>query len=164
MDSVALLSIPFPAPPFDPGLPQLPRALCPQNDAEGKKMIRVLLADDKAWLRSAMRLLLEQDPDVEIIGEAAEAHALLTKARLGCPHLVLLDWELPGLESTESGRILLMTLHEACPAVHVLVLSGRPEVGHSALAAGADYFVSKADPPEALLAALHQAKLDNALI
>jgi DNA-binding NarL/FixJ family response regulator len=124
-------------------------------------MMRVLLADDKAWLRSAMRLLLEQDPDVEIIGEAAEVNSLLTKTRVGCPNLVLLDWELPGLEATESGQTLLTTLHQTCPAVHVLVLSGRPEVGHTAIAAGADYFVSKADPPESLLAALRQAKLDS---
>lgn len=124
-------------------------------------MMRVLLADDKAWLRSAMRLLLEQDPDMEIIGEVAEVNGLLTKTRTGCPHLVLLDWELPGLETSKSGQTVLTTLHQACPTVHVLVLSGRPEAAHTAIAAGADYFVSKADPPEALLAALRQAKLDS---
>ena len=43
-------------------------------------MVRVLLADDQAWLRSAMRLLLEQEPDVEIIGEAAEVKSLLATA------------------------------------------------------------------------------------
>ena len=49
---------------------------------------------------------------------------------------------------------LLMALRAACPALAVIVLSGQPEAEGSALAAGADAFVSKADPPEQVLAAI----------
>jgi DNA-binding NarL/FixJ family response regulator len=128
-------------------------------------MMRVLLADDQAWLRSAVRLLLEQEPDVEIIGEAAEVRSLLITAETSHPHLVLLDWELPGSAESDAGRQVVRALHAVCPYIHVIVLSGRPEASHLALAAGADYFVSKADPPEVLLAALRKVKaaaLDDA--
>jgi DNA-binding NarL/FixJ family response regulator len=120
--------------------------------------MRVLVADDQAGLRSAMRLLLEEDPEVEVIGEATEAKALLAKAETMRPHLVLLDWELPGMKAAGGGRELLLALHARSPHLHVIVLSGRPEAGMAALASGADYFVSKAEPPESLLAVLRRAK------
>ena len=124
-------------------------------------MVRVLLADDQAWLRSAMRLLLEQDSDVEIIGEAAEVKSLLAAAEDVCPNLVLLDWELPGIKTIGAAQQLLLDLHNSCPQLRVIVLSGRPESSVPALAAGADYFVSKADPPESLLDALRAVKLSD---
>jgi DNA-binding NarL/FixJ family response regulator len=65
--------------------------------------------------------------------------------------LVLLDWGLPGLPS----KALLPALRALCPHLKVVVLSGRPEARQAALDAGADAFVSKIDPPERLLAALH---------
>lgn len=124
-------------------------------------MVRVLLADDQAWLRSAMRLLLEQEPDVEIIGEAAEVKSLLATAEDACPNLVLLDWELPGMKTVRAAKQLLLDLHTSCPQLRVIVLSGRPESSVPALSAGADYFVSKADPPESLLDALRAVKLSD---
>ena len=74
------------------------------------------------------------------------------------PDLVLLDWELPGLQSGALAATVFSTLNACCPNVKIIVLSGRPEAGRPALAAGASSFVSKADPPERLLEALHHAK------
>jgi DNA-binding NarL/FixJ family response regulator len=116
--------------------------------------MRVLLADDQAWLRSAMRLLLEQEPDIEVVGEAGEANVLLSLVGAVTPDLLLLDWELPGTLSGARGECILNRLHNCCPEVAIIVLSGLPESGTHALDAGADYFVSKADPPEALLGAV----------
>ena len=124
-------------------------------------MMRVLVADDQAGLRSAIRLLLEEDPDVEVIGEAAEARTLLAKAETMQPHLLLLDWELAGLKALGGGREVLEALHDRLPHLRVIVLSGQPEAGMLALAAGADDFVSKGDPPESLLDALRRAKYVN---
>ncbi len=121
-------------------------------------MLRVLLADDQSWLRSAMRLLLEQDPEIEIIGEAAEVRTLLATVFTAQPDLVLLDWELPGLADADMGPKVLHTLHKLVPHIRVIALSGLPNAGEQALAAGAEFFVSKADPPEALLAALQAVK------
>lgn len=119
--------------------------------------MRVLLADDQADLRSALRLLLEQESGVELVGEVADVDALLSHIEISHPDLLLLDWELPGLKLADAGRRLLALLHSQQPFLQVFVLSGRPESNRSAMAAGADLFVSKTEPPDRLLAALRGA-------
>ena len=120
--------------------------------------MRVLLADDQPTLRSAVRLLLEQEPGVNIVAEVADSETLLARMADTHPDLVLLDWELPGLNGASTARAVLNALYTTCPNVQIIVFSGRPEASRHALAAGANTFVSKADPPEHLLAALRQAK------
>lgn len=112
----------------------------------------ILIADDQPKVRSALRLLLEQEPGLSVIGEIADAQDLLVQAAATCPDLVLLDWELP---THPSHSNLIAALRALCPRLRVIALSGRPEARHAALAAGADAFVSKGDPPEGLLAILH---------
>ena len=101
--------------------------------------MRVIVADDQTKVRSALRLLLEHQPHVEILGEAVDTTGLLDWAKAACPDLVLLDWELPGLPAAA----LLPLLHDHCPALRVIALSSRPEVRQAALDTGADAFVSK---------------------
>ena len=115
-------------------------------------MMRVLLADDQARVRSALRLLMEQQPGFEILGEAVDATGLLDWLKAAHPDLVLLDWELPGLPAAE----LLRLLHGQWPGLLVVALSSQPGVRQAALDAGADAFVSKGDPPERLLAAVQR--------
>jgi len=112
--------------------------------------MRILLADDQPRVRFALRVLLEQQPGFEVVGKAADAEDLLAQAQATYPDLVLLGWELPGLAATDS----LSALRGICAHLVVIALSGRPEARRAALAAGADAFVSKADPPERLLAAI----------
>ena len=121
--------------------------------------MRVLLADDRPKTRFALRLLLERQAGIQIVGEAADAQELLVQAKVTHANVVLLDWELPNLALDGS---LLSALRGVCPSVCVIALSGRPEMRRAALAAGADAFVSKADPPERLLAAVRNAGADNA--
>ena len=112
--------------------------------------MRILLADDQPKVRLALRALLEQQPGLKVVGEAVNADDLLTQTEESCPDLVLLDWELPGPAAVD----LLSDLRSACPDLVVIALSGRVTAGRAALAAGADAFVSKGDPPERLLAAI----------
>ena len=121
--------------------------------------MRVLLADDRPKTRFALRLLLEQQAGIQVVGEAADAEELLVQAKATCPNVVLLDWELPNLTLDGSS---LSSLRGVCSRVSVIALSGRPEMRMTALAAGADAFVSKADPPERLLAAVRNAGAHNA--
>jgi DNA-binding NarL/FixJ family response regulator len=114
--------------------------------------MRVFLADDQPRVRSALRLLLEQDPQLSVVGEAAAAEGLLAQVRAAHPDLLLLDWELPGLQAADP---LLPALRALCPRLSVIALSGRPEARRAALAAQANAFVSKGDPPERLLAAVN---------
>lgn len=112
--------------------------------------MRILLADSQAKVRFALRVLLERQPGVAVVGEAANADELLTSAAALCPDLVLLDWTVAG----GVGAGLLRALRADCPDVEIIVLSSRPEARGAALAAGADGFVSKGNPPEHLLAAI----------
>ncbi len=117
-------------------------------------MMRIVLADGQAKVRSALRLLLEQEPGLSIAGEASEAEGLLAAMQTNCPDLVLVDWNLPGAASPQK---LIASLLARCPGLYIVVLSGRPEASQIALEAGANAFVSKGDPPEKLLAALRLA-------
>ncbi len=117
------------------------------------KAMWVLIADDQSRVRSALRLLLEQEPDLHVLGEAVDTRGLLDCLKVVCPDIVLLDWELPGLP----GNGVLPALRTLCPRLGVIALSGRPEARQAALDAGADAFVSKGDPPEQLLATVNAA-------
>jgi DNA-binding NarL/FixJ family response regulator len=117
----------------------------------GVTWMRILLADDQPRVRFALRVLLERQPGLKVVGEAIDAEDLLTQAEVTCPDLVLLGWELPGLRAANS----LSALRKVGPNLFVIALSGRPEARRAALAAGADAFVSKTDLPERLLAAIH---------
>jgi len=114
--------------------------------------MRILLAEGRPKVRFALRVLLERQPQFEVVGEASNVYQLLAQVGIICPDLVLLGWELPGLASLGS----LSALYEACPRVSVIAMSGRPEARQAALDAGAGSFVSKSDPPDRLLAAIEQ--------
>jgi DNA-binding NarL/FixJ family response regulator len=114
------------------------------------KIVSVLIADSRAHARSAMRLLLAQEPDVVVVGEAADVDTAVSVVAACRPDVVLLDWELPG----QNGDSAVDDLRAASPESFVIALSGLPEARQEALAAGIDSFVSKGDPPEKLLAAV----------
>ena len=113
-------------------------------------MKRILLADDQPQVRSALRLLLEQEIRAQIVGEAETLEDLLSQRPAQNPEAILLDWELPGLYPTAG----LSQIRQAYPLAQIVALSSRPEARQAALQAGADVFVCKGDPPEPLLAAL----------
>ena len=112
--------------------------------------MRILLADDEPRVRFALRVLLEREPGFAVVGEAVDRSGLLDLVALTLPDLVLLGWELPGLAAAHP-LALLRRIH---PDVSVIALSVRSEARHAALSAGANAFVSKADPPERLMAAI----------
>ncbi len=112
--------------------------------------MRILLADSQPKVRFAMRVLLERQPGLKVMGEAANADDLLNQVEMSCPDIVLIAWGLPGVAADD----FLSALRGICPDLSVIVLSGRPEVRRAALDAGADAFVSKTDPPEYLLMAI----------
>jgi len=112
--------------------------------------MRTLIADDQANVRSALALLLKQEPQFHVVGEAADALGLLQAVHRHAPNLLLLDWELPGLET----EYLLHLLRYEQPHLLIVALSSRPEAEAMAKAAGANTFVSKGALPEQVLAAV----------
>lgn len=119
--------------------------------------MRVVLADCQSKVRSALRLLLEQECEACVTLEADNAASLLLGVQGFTPDLLLVDWHLPG----QPPEALLATLRTQCPDAFIAVLSGHPEVGEAALAAGADMFVSKSEPPDMLIEVLAQACAAN---
>jgi DNA-binding NarL/FixJ family response regulator len=113
--------------------------------------VRVLLADDQMKVRSALRLLIEQELAFNVVGEAGAADELLRGILKAYPQVVLLDWELPGLP--DQHKIDSMRLID--PQLKVIALSGQPEARKQALAEGVDLFVSKSDPADGVLKALY---------
>jgi len=120
-------------------------------------ILNILIGDAQPRIRFGLRLLLEQQPGWRIAGEAEDVQALLDHIHFGCPDLVLLDWELPGMPAKE----LLTVIRQLCPHLYIIFMSGKDELRHTALQAGADIFAYKADPPEKLLGAIHELVADN---
>jgi DNA-binding NarL/FixJ family response regulator len=110
--------------------------------------MNVLLADDQMAVRSALRLLLEQEPDFQVVGEAADATGVLLAVTEKAPDMVLLDWELPGLPA---GQLLRLLRYER-PSLKIIAMSSKPEAYLAALEAQVHAFVSKSDPPACVLA------------
>lgn len=117
-------------------------------------MVRVLIADDHATVREGLRRILESQPGLEVVAEAADARELRLRAAEASPDVVVLDYNIPG----SKGFGLLRELREARPGVAVLVLSMHPEeeLGVAALRAGAAGYVGKEAAAEALVAAIRK--------
>ena len=109
--------------------------------------MRVLLAEGQPRVRSALRLLLEQTPAIDVVDETAKSDEVLAKVEECSPDIVLIDWELPGLRAAD----LIPELHTLHSELLIVVLSSRPESRGAALAAGSNAFISKGDMPERLL-------------
>jgi DNA-binding NarL/FixJ family response regulator len=119
--------------------------------------MRVLLADHHSRVRWALRTAISEEPSLNIVGEVVDGSSLLSQTEAVHPDLILLERELPGAENQD----LLARLKVIEPQVCVIVLSRQAEFEASALAAGADAFVSKAGPPEELLAVLRRFAMEG---
>ena len=123
-----------------------------RRDSDGERLMRVLIADDHGIVRSGLRLLLERQPDIEVIAEAAdgaEARELAIRER---PDLAILDVRMPKLTGLQATR----EIREQAPEVAVLILSMHDDERYlfEALKAGASGYVLKAQADTDLLAAI----------
>jgi DNA-binding NarL/FixJ family response regulator len=118
--------------------------------------MRVLLADDEPKVRSALRLILEQLKEVELVDEVTDAEGLDDQLKNCPPDLLLVDLELPGLRPGAA----ISDLHRYAP-LKVIVLSGRcHNASQMAQVPGADAFVSKCESPDRLFATLRAMGAD----
>ncbi|MBI3976736.1 MAG: response regulator transcription factor [Chloroflexi bacterium] len=114
--------------------------------------IRILLADDHAVLRAGLKLLLNGQPDMAVVGEAGDGAATVALARETRPDLVLMDLSMPGVGGLEATRLI----HQQLPAVRVLVLSMYDDERYlrESLEAGASGYILKRAADTELLAAV----------
>ena len=115
---------------------------------------RVLLADDHALFRDAVKRMLEQSGEFAVVGEAGDAADTLRAVREHAPEVLVLDLSMPG----RSGIDLIRQIHATQPTLPILVLTMHPERHYAlrALAAGASGYVSKAGRADVLVQALRR--------
>ncbi|MFD7917653.1 response regulator [Streptomyces sp. NPDC059740] len=156
--------MPLPAPAPEP----TPAALAPGPAAGSPDdPVRILLVDDQALLRAGFRMVLDAQPDMEVVAEAADgAQALEALARTRVD-VVLMDVRMPVMDGVQATRAIRERGPWAggrAPAVLILTTFDLDEYAFSALRAGAGGFLLKDVPPEELLAAVRVVHHGEAVV
>jgi DNA-binding NarL/FixJ family response regulator len=110
----------------------------------------VFLAEGETHVREALRLILEHQSDLIVVGEAGNAESLLSQVCQQPPDVILLDWNLNGFHPQRS----IAALHQCCPTTLILATSVRTEQRDSAEMLGVNAFLSKQSPPDEFIADL----------
>ncbi|MFE2145381.1 response regulator [Streptomyces sp. NPDC059456] len=126
--------------------------------------IRVLLADDQALLRSAFKVLVDSEPDMEVVGEASDGAAACALARETRPDVVLMDIRMPGTDGLAATRMISADPELSAVRVVMLTTFEVDEYVVQSLRAGASGFLGKGAEPEELLNAIRVAAAGEALL
>jgi DNA-binding NarL/FixJ family response regulator len=127
-------------------------------------MIRVLVADDQALVRGSFRLLVETDPGLEVIGEAATGAEAVEVATRDKPDVLLMDIRMPVMDGIEATRQITASGQTAGVRVLILTTFDLDDYVYAALRAGASGFLLKDTPPGDLLAAIRVIAAGDALL
>ena len=125
-------------------------------------MIRILLVDDQSLLRMGFRLILEAEPDIEVVGEAADGTSGVSMTAALHPDVVLMDVRMPGMDGIQATASIIA----ADPASKVLILTtfDLDQYVFAGLKAGASGFMLKDAPPAELLTAIRTVAGGDAVL
>jgi len=126
--------------------------------------IRVLVADDQEIVRTGLRMILDAQPGIEVVGEAADGRAAVALARQLRPDVCLFDIRMPAMDGIEATRQLAGPDVDDPLAIVVITTFDLDEYVYGALRAGARGFLLKDAGPELLVQAIHAAAHGDALI
>jgi DNA-binding NarL/FixJ family response regulator len=126
----------------------IPSASVPENS-----LIRVLIVDDMPQVREDLRVLLQLSNGVEVVGEAADGQEAIKQAEMLKPDVVIMDLEMPILDGLEATRQIKK--RKLAKRIVVLSVHSDLEVIQHAMQAGADDFVQKGSPYNALIKSIH---------
>ncbi len=118
-------------------------------------MVKILLVDDQSAVRDGLRMRLELEPDLTIVGEAGDGLEAVALAQTLAPDVVVMDVEMPGLDGIEAAR----QLQERAPGMAIVMLSIHCDAATHTRAreAGASAFVEKRAAVDVLLAEIRRA-------
>jgi len=126
--------------------------------------IRVLIVDDQALVRAGFRMILSTQPDVEVVGEAADGNEAVRLAQQQHPDVVLMDIRMPGLDGIGATRVLAGPDAPRPARVVILTTYDLDEYVFDALAAGASGFLLKDVRPEDLVQGVRLVAAGDALL
>ncbi len=124
--------------------------------------IRVVLVDDQAMVRTGLRMVLAAEPDIEVVGEAADGAAGVRLVTETAPDVVLLDIRMPGMDGLEAARRIIAA--DLPTRVVVLTTFDEDEYVAVALRAGVSGFLLKVAPPEDLVVAVRTVAAGQGLL
>jgi DNA-binding NarL/FixJ family response regulator len=124
--------------------------------------IRLLLADDQALVRAGFRMIVEDQQDMQVVGEAGDGAEAVGLAQRVRPHVVLMDIRMPNMDGIEATRRLIAG--DEPPRVVILTTFDLDEYVYRALAAGASGFLLKDLPPAELVNAIRAVERGDALL
>ncbi|GGM31769.1 response regulator [Dactylosporangium sucinum] len=124
-------------------------------------MIRVVIADDEAMIRAGLRMLLDHQPDIEVVGEAADGVQARDEVRRTEPDVVLMDVRMPRADGITAARQILA---ESAAKVVILTTFDEDAAVQQALRAGVSGFLLKVAPPEQLVHAVRTVAAGQALL
>ena len=131
-------------------------------------VLSVLIADDQALVRAGFRLILEAQPDIRVVAEAADGEAAIREARRTRPDVILMDIRMPGLDGLEATKRLsdpaAGTQAGSPPRVVILTTFDLDEYVYAALQSGASGFLLKDVSPEHLVGAVRTVAIGDALL
>jgi len=125
--------------------------------------IRVLVVDDQALVRGGFRTILDSEPGLEVVGEAADGRAAIAAVAELDPDVVCMDVQMPGMDGLDATRRIVASGAER-PAVLVLTTFNREDYLFQALEAGASGFLLKNSSPEQLIEAVQVVARGDALL
>jgi len=125
--------------------------------------IRVLLADDQAMVRAGFRMILECEPDIEVVGEAEDGDQAMSATLRLRPDVVLMDIQMPGLDGLRATQRITET-RDLPSRVVILTTFERDDYVFDALRSGASGFLLKNAPPEELVHAVRVVNAGEALL
>jgi DNA-binding NarL/FixJ family response regulator len=125
--------------------------------------VRVLIVDDQSLVRAGFRMILDAEPEIEVVGEASDGLEAVIAAREMEPDVILMDVRMPNVDGLEATRKLLDG-NETGPRILILTTFDLDEYVYEALRAGASGFLLKDTPPEQLVDAILVIARGDALL
>jgi DNA-binding NarL/FixJ family response regulator len=130
-----------------------------ERDTDDQAVVHIYLCDDVPELRQLLRIILEEDPQLVVVGEAGNAEVGIEEIAELQPHIVLLDLSMPGMDGLEA----LPLIRRAAPDTAVIVFSGFTEarMGALVLEHGADRYIEKGEPLEHVREAVRELAISR---